>query len=314
MKGRERSFEIHVQHRVRVHVPAPGTRIEAVGIDHSVTHAMTTFDTNGDVVHDHHRKATRARPHERARRAPRLRRYCRPGSRQWHGRRRQAKRLRARAANIRSHDRYEWSTGLAKRYDTVCCERMSVQSLVRTAHGTEESPGSRVAAKRGLSRERANAAPGEQRLALKAACERHWATFVETPARTSSTFCPVCRHRTGNNRKMASGVPVRQVRARRQHGRERGKEPPRPGRVSGPPGRGQGGAWGNPPKRPAGKQNRGSASKASGSNTPAHRRNPTRRPGMPPRTGSPSVSTTGTGARAMEAATRSENTASRLLR
>ena len=198
--------------------------------------------------------------------------------------------------------------------DTVCGERTSVQSLVRTAHGTEESPGSRVAAKRGLSRELANAAPGEQRLALKAAVERHWATFVETPARTSSTFCPVCRHRTGNNRKMASGVPVRQVRARRQHRRERGKEPTRPGRVGGPPGRDQGGAWGNPPKRPAGKQNRGSASKASGSNTPAHRRNPTRRPGLPPRTGSPSVSTTGTGARAMEAATRSENTASRPLR
>ena len=98
------------------------------------------------------------------------------------------KSLRTRAANIRSQTRRDIAVGLAKGYETVCCERMDARRLIRSNRGTHEEHGELVGVQRNLSRRLANVAPGEQRAEFKAACERHGARYIETPARNSSDF------------------------------------------------------------------------------------------------------------------------------
>ena len=199
MKGRERAFEIHVQVRVPTGSGEGLERLEAVGIDHGIVHPITTYDTQGNVHHYHHREKELERLDQEVKNVQKGLRNCRPRSREWSRRQRLVKSLRTRAANIRSQIRRNIAVGLAKGYDTVCCERMNMRNLLRSSRGTNETKGKNVKAKRGLSRQLANVAPGEQRAELKAACERHGATYIETPARNSSNFCPACHHcSTGN--------------------------------------------------------------------------------------------------------------------
>ena len=106
-----------------------------------------------------------------------------------------------RAARIRSHTLRQWAVELARSYDTVCCERMNVSRLRRSARGTHEKHGKNVSVQRELNRRLANAAPGEQRPELEAACERHGSEYIESPARISSNFCPECGHCSAENRK-----------------------------------------------------------------------------------------------------------------
>ena len=201
MKGRERTFEVHVQVRVPVGTGEGLERLEAVGIDHGIVHPVTTYDTLGNIHHYWHRETELAALDGRVKKIQRTLRNCRRGSREWRKRQRLVKRLRGRAAAIRSHDRRQWAVGLAKGYETVCCERMDVRQLIRSNRGTHEKHGDLVNVQRELSRRLANAAPGEQRAELKSACERHGAKYIETPARNSSDFCPECGHCSPENRK-----------------------------------------------------------------------------------------------------------------
>ena len=45
MKGRDRTFKVHVQVRVPIGTGAGLERLEAVGIDHGIVHPVTTYDT-----------------------------------------------------------------------------------------------------------------------------------------------------------------------------------------------------------------------------------------------------------------------------
>ena len=209
MRGRDRTFEIHVQVRVPVETGEGLERLEAVGIDHGLVHPVTTCDSNGDVHHYRHRERELTGLDERVKKIQRTLRNCRRGSREWKKRQRLVKSLRGRACAIRSHDRRQWAVGLAKSYETVCCERMDVRQLIRSNRGTHEKHGELVNVQRELSRRLANAAPGEQRAELKAACERHGAKYIETPARSSSEFCPECHHCSADNRKTQAGFRCR---------------------------------------------------------------------------------------------------------
>ena len=201
MKGRDRAIKVHVQVRVPAGAGEGLKRVEAIGIDHGLVHPMTTYDSQGNIHHYHHREVELARLDRQTKKVQETLRNCRPGSRKWRKRQRVVKSLRAQAVNIRSHDRRQWAVGLAKGYETVCCERMDVRQLVASHRGTHEKHGELVNVQRERSGRLANAAPGEQRAELKAACERHGAKYIETPARNSSEFCPECHHCTKENRK-----------------------------------------------------------------------------------------------------------------
>ena len=56
MKGSDRAFDVHVQVRVPAGTGEGLERLKAVGIDHGIVHPMTTYDSNGDVHHYHHRE------------------------------------------------------------------------------------------------------------------------------------------------------------------------------------------------------------------------------------------------------------------
>ena len=74
------------------------------------------------------------------------------------GSRRRARTKRA-IAKLRSHEadrRKDWvekvTTDIARRFDTICIEALDVRAMTRSARGTVEQPGQRVAQKRGLNR------------------------------------------------------------------------------------------------------------------------------------------------------------------
>ena len=162
---------------------------------------LLVFGSEGDVQHYRHRERELTRLDDRVKKGQRTLRNTRPGSRSWCKRQRLVKSLKGRAGRIRSHDRRQWAVGLAKGYETVCCERMDARRLIRSNRGTHEEHGELVGVQRNLSRRLANVAPGEQRAEFKAACERHGARYIETPVRNSSDFCPECGHCSPENRK-----------------------------------------------------------------------------------------------------------------
>ena len=205
MKGRDRAFEVHVQVRVPAGTGKGLERLEAVGIDHGVVHPVTTYDTQGNIHHYHHREAELAKLDRETKKVQKSLRNCHRGSRKWRKRQRCIASLRTRAANIRSQTRRDIAVGLAKGYETVCCERMDARQLIRSNRGTHEQHGELVGVQRNMSRRLANVAPGEQRAEFKAACERHGAKYIETPARSSSEFCPECHHCSADNRKTQAG-------------------------------------------------------------------------------------------------------------
>ena len=307
MKGQDRAFEVHVQVRVPTGTGVGLERLDAVGIDHGLVHPMTTCDTQGNIHHYRHRETGLAALDGRVKKVQRTLRNCRPGSRKWRKRQRFVKSLRARAANIRSHDRRQWAVGLAKGYETVCCERMDVRQLVRSARGTHEQHGELVNVQREFSRRLANAAPGEQRAELKAACERHGATYIETPARSSSEFCPECDHCTSENRKTQARFRCTKC----GHAENADGNAARNHLLWGTSAEHRAAvrrSWEEaaPPKRQAGEDNPATAPKANRGNVPARQRHPESGPTSSPERDLPPGVMPGTTVGASEAAANDE--------
>ena len=150
MKGREHTFEVHVQTRVPAGTGNGSEKLAAIGIDHGIVHPMTTSDSNGEVHHYQHPERELATLEQRVKKVQRTLRNCTPKSREWRRRQRLVRSLRSRAAAIRSHDRRQWAVGLAKGYDTVCVERMDVRQLIRSNRGTHEWRGELVNVQRDM--------------------------------------------------------------------------------------------------------------------------------------------------------------------
>ena len=239
-------------------------------------------------------------------------RIGRPKSREWRRRQRLVKSLRSLAANIRSQTRRDIAVGLAKGYETVCCERMDARRFIRSNRGTHEEHGELVSVRRNLSRRLANVAPGEQRAELKAACERHGARYIETPARNSSDFCPECGHCSPENRKSQRSATATRFRCRECQNTENadanaarnhllyGTSPEHRAAVRR--------SWEEsaPAKRQAGRDNPVRAPAANRGTAPGRQRDPGPRPTPPPERGSPPVLETGAKGGASEAAAHAE--------
>ena len=303
MKGRDRAFEVHVQVRVPAGTGEGLERLEAVGIDHGIVHPMTTYDSQGNIHHYQHRDAELAAIDRRVRKVQKTLRNCRRGSRQWRKRQRLVRSLKGRAATIRSHTRKAWAVGLAKGYETVCCERMDARRLIRSNRGTHEQHGELVGVQRRISLGLANTAPGEQRAELKAACERHGAKYIETPATNSSDFCPECGHCSPENRKSQARFRCREcghtkngdANAARNH-LLYGTSPKHRAAVRR--------SWeeATPSKRQAGGDNPVRAPTANRGSAPGRQRNPGPRPNPSPERGSQPVVQASTTGSASEAA------------
>jgi putative transposase len=106
--------------------------------------------------------------------------------------------LKARERDRRKDWVEKATTDIARRFDTIRIEALDVRAMTRTARGTVEQPGQRVAQKRGLNRGINRSGWGllAARLQHKA-CGR----IEQIPAAYTSQRCSACGHIAPGNRK-----------------------------------------------------------------------------------------------------------------
>ena len=173
-------------------VRGPGDQ-SVVGMDRGV--AVSVALSNGQLL--------RA-PGLRAGETKRLRRLQQRLARAQRGSARRA-RTKLALAKLRARDtdrRRDWvektTTDVARRFDTIRVEDLKVRAMTRSARGTREHPGTRVAQKRGLNRQISRQGWG----LLVARLKHKAAGRVEfVPAAYTSQRCSYCGHVAPENRK-----------------------------------------------------------------------------------------------------------------
>jgi putative transposase len=107
-------------------------------------------------------------------------------------------RIKAREADRRRDWLEKTTTDLARRFDTIRVEQLDVRAMSRSARGTVDQPGVRVAQKRGLNRAISRQAWGR----LVARLDHKAAGRIErVPAAYTSQRCSACGHVAPENRK-----------------------------------------------------------------------------------------------------------------
>ncbi|MFV8247680.1 RNA-guided endonuclease InsQ/TnpB family protein [Mycolicibacterium peregrinum] len=106
--------------------------------------------------------------------------------------------LKAREADRRKDWVEKATTDIARRFDTIRIEALDVRAMTRSARGTVDKPGQRVAQKRGLNR-----GIGRSGWGLLAARLQHKAfgRVEQIPAAYTSQRCSACGHVAPGNRK-----------------------------------------------------------------------------------------------------------------
>ena len=134
----------------------------------------------------------------RSTRSGELRRASRALSRAKRGSRRR-RALRARlaviqrsVANVRRNHLHHVSKAIVDGHELVAVEKLRLKNMTRSASGTLAEPGTSVAAKRGLNRALADAAPGRLISMIRYKAARAGGTMVEVRAAGTSQECPLC--------------------------------------------------------------------------------------------------------------------------
>jgi putative transposase len=107
-------------------------------------------------------------------------------------------RIKAREADRRRDWLEKTTTDLARRFDTIRVEQLDVRAMMRSARGTLDEPGVRVAQKRGLNR--AINRQGWGRLVARLECKAA-GRLERVPAAYTSQRCFACGHVAPENRK-----------------------------------------------------------------------------------------------------------------
>ncbi|WP_425414232.1 RNA-guided endonuclease TnpB family protein [Pseudonocardia asaccharolytica] len=142
---------------------------------------------------------------------PARRRRCSPtGVARRQGRRARSNRrrkARARVANLHrrvrrqrcdhAHKTADW---LAAHHDVICHEALRITNMSRSARGTLDQPGSRVAQKAGLNRSILDAGWGVFLSILTAKAESAGRELIAADPRNTSRTCPSCGHCAADNR------------------------------------------------------------------------------------------------------------------
>jgi len=183
-------------HVAFAHIPAPiagPADGSVIGVDRGV--AVSAALSTGELLH-----APSLKPGEqiRLRRLQqRLARAKRDSNRR-HRTKLAIAKLKAREVDRRRDWVEKTTTDLARRFDTIRVEDLDVRAMSRSARGTLEQPGVRVAQKRGLNRAIRRQAWGGlvNRLDHKAA-----GRIQRVPAAYTSQRCSACGHVAPENRK-----------------------------------------------------------------------------------------------------------------
>ena len=224
----DRTWKLHVQMRVAVATGPEVKRVRAerkmrdvhdvdgaelvagvAALDAGVTRAVTVALPNGACRHvtslDARQRAQAERGYARARKMARGTRRARPGQHPSR-RRRDAHALRTRTTRRVERRRRARVATLAKNVVShravraVVLDAVQWETLGRTARGTQEAPGAKVAPKRGLSRALKGAAPGETNALFARAAARAGRWTIEGNPYATSTTCAACGHRAKESR------------------------------------------------------------------------------------------------------------------
>jgi putative transposase len=183
-------------HIAFAHVPDPIAgpgNCTVVGIDRGV--AVSAALSTGELLH-----APDLTPGE----SKRLKVLQQRLARAEHGSRRREKTKRA-IAKLRARERdrrKDWvektTTDLARRFDVIRLEALNVRAMTRSARGTVEQPGIRVAQKRGLNRAIRRSGWGQLVTRLQ---HKAFGRVEQVPAGYTSQRCSACGHVAPGNRK-----------------------------------------------------------------------------------------------------------------
>jgi putative transposase len=164
-----------------------------VGIDRGVT--VSAALSTGELLH-----APSLTPAEAKRVTVLQRRLarCQRGSNRRERTKRAIAKLRARERDRRKDWVEKTTTDLARRFDRIRVEALDVRAMTRSARGTAEQPGARVAQKRGLNRAIRQSGWGQLVTRVQ---HKAFGRVEQIPAAYTSQRCSACGHIAPENRK-----------------------------------------------------------------------------------------------------------------
>ncbi|MFI0451611.1 RNA-guided endonuclease InsQ/TnpB family protein [Actinomadura sp. 6N118] len=112
----------------------------------------------------------------------------------------QIARLRATAKRRAIDWQHKTTTTLARQYGTIVVEKLDICSMVTSARGTIDNPGTNVAQKAGLNRSISQEAWGRTVTMLAYKTARYGGALHKVPARGTSQACHVCHTTTPKSR------------------------------------------------------------------------------------------------------------------
>jgi putative transposase len=133
----------------------------------------------------------------------------RPGSRRRRGAVAALARVHRRIANRRRDDLHKVSRSIVNRYDTIVTEDLRITNMTRTAKGTLETPGTRVAQKAGLNKEICSAGWGTLIAMIAYKAEGAGRRLIVVDPRHTSQRCSHCGHTEAANRTTQAAVVCR---------------------------------------------------------------------------------------------------------
>ncbi|WP_433362626.1 RNA-guided endonuclease InsQ/TnpB family protein [Streptosporangium sp. CA-115845] len=172
-------------------IPAPATG-KAVGVDRGVT--VSAALSTGDLLNV---PTLREREKARLLRLQRKLAKARRGSKRRERVKAAIARLKARESDRRTDWIEKTSTDLARDFDLIAVENLTIAGMTRSARGTLEAPGSSVRQKAGLNR--GILAAGWGRLVTRLEHKAPGRVRKVDPRYTSQT-CNACGHRAGESR------------------------------------------------------------------------------------------------------------------
>jgi putative transposase len=123
---------------------------------------------------------------------------CKRGSNRRSRTKRAIAKLKARERDRRKDWVERTTTELARRFDVIRVEALDVRAMTRSARGTVEQPGTRVAQKRGLNRAISRSSWGQLVARLQ---HKAFGRVEQVPAAYTSQRCSACGHVAPGNRK-----------------------------------------------------------------------------------------------------------------
>lgn len=174
--------------------PLPETG-RAVGVDLGVASFLTTSDGR-QVPNPRHAAATA----DRLTQAQQALSRCKRGSQRRNKARARIAALHAKVRRQRLDHAHKTARGLVRCHDVICHEDLRIGNMTRSARGTVEQPGSRVAQKTGLNRSILDAGWGVFLSILTAKAESAGRVVIAVDPRNTSRTCPDCGHCAKENR------------------------------------------------------------------------------------------------------------------